>query len=117
MNPHDRQALFIKVWQGLESRARRHGWHEVDRALQAGGRPVFPDWEGDLDSYLITTLNGVSDRDLERLYDVLYPATPTPLIPDIESSSVWEPGWYRLFLSHTHKFAGAMGSLKEDLAE
>ncbi|MBS1675980.1 MAG: toll/interleukin-1 receptor domain-containing protein [Actinobacteria bacterium] len=94
---------------------------DTDRELTLGAFDVTAVYEGDetIYGFAVRALSGAEEQNLLELAAYLEESdseAEAPTEPEPEASGPWEPDSFRLFLSHTHPFAGRMSELKAELA-
>jgi len=87
--------------------------------LEQYGFPTTDYWEGDQYSYVIQQVKGGSDEALLGLHDFVFPDEAASQRDETaledEGYRVWEPGYFRLFISHSSKKADEVGALRDAL--
>jgi len=98
MTPGERIEVLKKLAEQLGSRPRA----EIDLVLRQFGLPWSPDWRlPDMNAYSLRHLEDAHDDILLSLHDYLFSSAFGPDHVD-NLPDHWDPGHFRLFLSHTH---------------
>ncbi len=111
----ERVTLITKIAAALSGR----GWSDIDLILEQFDFPISNSWQGDEYSYVMEHIKRGPDEVLLELHDYLFPADA--VAPQSEhareedAGGIWQPGFFRLFLSHSSKHSVEMGQLKEAL--
>lgn len=111
----ERVTLITKIAAALSGR----GWSDIDLILEQFDFPISNSWQGDEYSYVMEHIKRGPDEALLELHDYLFPADA--VAPQSEhareedAGGIWQPGFFRLFLSHSSKHSVEMGQLKEAL--
>jgi hypothetical protein len=112
MTPSERVRAISEISQRLETQE----WFLVDLTLSEFGAPTRDRWEGSIRAYVVEMLRGTSEETILELaahvgYHVTGPQPP-PSEPDF-----WIPGYFKLFISHTHANARLADELKTQLRQ
>lgn len=105
----------MKLGEGLSQRR----WQDLDLVLGQFGFPTTDYWEGDQYSYVVEHVKGGSDEALLELHDFVFPGEAASQRDETaleeDGFRVWEPGYFRLFISHSSKQAAESGALRDAL--
>ncbi len=110
MRPGDRIELLKRLAARLASDEDDQEWTELDLVLRQFGFPTSETWHsGGKRDYALAHLESGSDDALVELDRYLFGADSQP---DPDPADVpWEPGTFRLFVSHTSANAGLAGDI------
>ena len=104
-----RITLIMKIAGALSERR----WQEVDLILGQFDLPTSEYWEGDQYSYVVQHVKDATDERLIELHDWLFPSESLAQRDDAtieeEGNRIWEPGYFRLFISHSSRQADEVG--------
>ncbi len=112
MRPGDR----IELLRRLASRLAEddYAWDELDLVLRQFGFATADRWDGSRRSYALEMLERGSDESLVELDEYLFGGSSRDTL---ETSDLpWEPGTFRLFVSHTSPNASLAGELRKIFA-
>src|SRR5688572_19193335 len=104
----------MKIASALSERR----WQDIDLILEQFGFSTTEYWEGDAYSYVVQYTKGGTDEALLELHEFLFPGeAPSPREEGAadEGVAIWQPGYFRLFISHSSKQADDVGALKRAL--
>ncbi|HEY2353536.1 MAG TPA: toll/interleukin-1 receptor domain-containing protein [Gaiellaceae bacterium] len=114
MTPGERITTITQIAAGLAERT----WEEIDLVLDQFGFPTADDWPNNgRNSYVVAHIKNGKDDDLIALHDYVRQGEPSALTPgpgarDETAGGVWDPGYFRLFISHSSKQSEEVGALK-----
>lgn len=113
MEPGERITLIRRAAGTLHA----DEWSEINLVLRQFGIPTDYFIADDQYRYLIEQLEKGEDDDLLKLDAFLHTDAPSNLSPPpVEAGGPWEPGTFRLFLSHTYKHAREAADLRAILS-
>ena len=100
MTPSERVRTIAEISQRLEGQ----DWFLIDLCLAEFGAPTEERWSGGRRPYIIEMLRRATDDTIASLaehvgFHVVGPQPPL-VQPDF-----WAPGYFKLFISHTHEQA------------
>jgi hypothetical protein len=111
MTPGERVELLKKLAGQLSQRSRA----EIELILRQFDLPWSPEWRSsDMKTYSLHHIEDAHHDTLLSLHDYLFSSAFAPDHAD-DLPDHWDPGHFRLFLSHTHHHKDIMGSLKQQL--
>jgi hypothetical protein len=107
--------LIMKLAAALSERR----WGDVDLILAQFDLPTSDYWESDQYSYAVHHIKDGTDEQLLELHDWLFPQDSAAQRDDAsleeEGNRIWEPGYFRLFISHSARQAVEVGALRDAL--
>lgn len=109
MTPSERIAAIQQIAENLSN----NEWSIIDLTLRQFGLPTTNSWGGTQYDYLVQMVQDASDEALSQLYQHLTDETPT--IEKSSTLSFWQPGTFRVFISHKTNIKQEAVALKESL--
>lgn len=105
----------ISLIQRISNKLKDFDWPIIDLTLRQFGLPTSNDWPPDAKlSYIIKMIDDANDEILSQLHFHLY-GEKSSTYPG-GTLEYWQPGTYRIFLSHTSEYKKSALVLKEKIA-
>ncbi len=111
MKPGDRITLLRRL---ADSLAQQEDWDDVDLVLRQFGFTISDRWDGTKRSYALHHLESGTDTALVELDEYLHGGDARAHLDP--GDLPWEPGTFRLFVSHTTAKADVAGEMRRVLA-